>query len=152
MKFPPNHPQRSYVTKTAEATGLHHRTIVWICKSSKSSTASSSAEAKNSLSITTPSALPASSSAARIPLTDKTSPPVSQKVHTGAIIVDYFDKEVIRRKIIQNQKAVTNHRQAVGCSLADIYFKGCHETFRMIVRILGFREVICQPDRNALKE
>ena len=45
MKFPPNHPQRSYVKKTTEATGLSQRTISWMCQSLKSSTASSSAAA-----------------------------------------------------------------------------------------------------------
>ena len=43
LKFPPNHPKRSYLKKTAEVTGLHHRTISWICQSAKTSTASSSA-------------------------------------------------------------------------------------------------------------
>ena len=65
MKFSPNHPQRSYVKKTTEATGLPQRTISWICQSPKSSTASSAA-AQNSQSVTTPPELPASSTAARI--------------------------------------------------------------------------------------
>ena len=54
MKFPPNHPQRSYVKKTAEATGLPQRTISWICQSPKFYMASSSAAAQNSQSVTTP--------------------------------------------------------------------------------------------------
>ena len=61
VKFPPNYPQRSYVKKTTEATGLSQRTISWICQSPKSSTASSSASALNSQSVSTPPELPASS-------------------------------------------------------------------------------------------
>ena len=98
MKFPPNHPQRSYVKKTAEATGLPQRTISWLCQSPKSSS-SSSAAAQTSQSVTTPAELPASSTAARIPVPDKTSPSATRKVHPRAIIVDDFDKCVIRRKI-----------------------------------------------------
>ena len=64
MKFPPNHPQGSYVKKTPEATGLPQRTISWICQSPKSCTASSSAAAQNSQSVTTPPELSASSTAA----------------------------------------------------------------------------------------
>ena len=48
MKFPTNHPQRSYVKKTTEATGLSQRTISWICQNPKSSTACSLAAARNS--------------------------------------------------------------------------------------------------------
>ena len=51
MKFAPHHPQRSYVKKTPEATGLPQRTISWICQSPKSCTASSSAAAQNSQSV-----------------------------------------------------------------------------------------------------
>ena len=64
MKFPPNHPQRSNVTKTPEATGLPQRTISWICQSPKSCTASSSDAAQNLQTVTTPPELPASSTAA----------------------------------------------------------------------------------------
>ena len=54
MKFPPNHPQRSDVKKTAETTGLPQRIIFWICQSPKYSTASSSAATQDSQSVTTP--------------------------------------------------------------------------------------------------
>ena len=63
MKFPPNHPQRIYVKKTPEATGLPQRAISWICQSPKSCTASSSAAAQNFQTVTTPPELPASSTA-----------------------------------------------------------------------------------------
>ena len=86
--------------KTAEATGLPQRTIS--CQSPKSSTASSSAAAQNSQSVTTPPELLASTTAARIPVPDKTSPPATRKVHPIAIIVDDFDKCVIRRKITED--------------------------------------------------
>ena len=61
MKFPSNHPQRSYVKKTPEATGLPQRTISWICQSPKYCTGSSSAAAQNFQTVTTPPDLPASS-------------------------------------------------------------------------------------------
>ena len=64
MKFPPNHPQRIYVKKTPDATGLPQMTISWICQSPKSCTASSSAAAQNFQTVTTPPELPASSTAA----------------------------------------------------------------------------------------
>ena len=83
LKFPPNHPQISYLKKTAEVTGLHHRTISWICQSAMTSTASSSAA---QMPVPTTPALPASSNAAR-------------KEHSRAIILDDFDKCVIRRTI-----------------------------------------------------
>ena len=76
--------------KTAEATGLPQRTIT--CQIPKSSTASSSAAAQNFQSVTRPPELPASTTAARTPVPDKTSPPATRKVHSIAIIVDDFDK------------------------------------------------------------
>ena len=88
--------------KTAEATGSPQRTISWICQSPKSSTASSSAAAQNSQSVTTPPKLPASTTAARIPVPDKTSPPATRKEHPRSILVDDFDKCVIRRKIAED--------------------------------------------------
>ena len=116
MKFPPDHPQRSYVKKTAKATGLSRRIISWICQSSKSSTASSSAAAQNSQSITTPPELPASSTAARIPVSDKASLPTTRKVHARAIIVDDFDKCVIRQKIAEDGfKTITAERWRSVC-------------------------------------
>ena len=63
LKFPPNHPQRSYLKKTAEVTGLHHMTISWICQSTKTSTASSSAA---QMPVPTKPALPASSNVAQV--------------------------------------------------------------------------------------
>ena len=85
--------------KTADATGMPQRTIS--CQSPKSSTASSSAAAQNSQSVTRPPEL-ASTTAARIPVPDKTAPPATRKVHPIAIIVDDFDKCVIRRKIAED--------------------------------------------------
>ena len=115
MKFPPNHPQRSYV-KTAEATGLPQRTISWICKSPKSSMARSSAAAKNSQSVTTPPELTTSTTAAPIPVPDKTSPPATRKVHPRVIIVDDFDRYVIRRKIAEDGfKTITAERSRPVC-------------------------------------
>ena len=102
--------------KTAEATGLPQRTISWICQSPKSSTASSSAAAQNSQSVTTPPELPTSTTAARIPVPDKTSPPATRKVHPRAIIVDDFDKCVIRRKISEDGfKTITAERLRSVC-------------------------------------
>ena len=72
LKFPPNHPQRSYLKKTAEVTGLHHRTISWICQSAKMSTASSSA---TQMPVPTTPALPASSNAAQV----ETAPSATRK-------------------------------------------------------------------------
>ena len=97
--------------KTLEAIGLPQRTISWICQSPKTSTASSSAAAPNSQSVTTPPELPVSTTAARIPVPDKTSPPATRKVHPRAIIVDDFDKCVIRRKIAEDGfKTITAER------------------------------------------
>ena len=72
LKFPPNHPQRSYLKKTAEVTGLHHRTISWIFQSAKTSTASSSAA---QMPVPTIPALPASSNAAQV----ETAPSATRK-------------------------------------------------------------------------
>ena len=72
LKFPPNHPQRSYLMKTAEVTGLHHRTISWICQSAKTSTASSFAA---QMPVPTTPALPVSSNAAQV----ETAPSATQK-------------------------------------------------------------------------
>ena len=72
LKFPPNHPQRSYLKKTAEVTGLHHRTISWIFQSAKTSTASSSA---TQMPVPTTPALPASSNAAQV----ETAPSATRK-------------------------------------------------------------------------
>ena len=116
MKFPPNQAQRSYVKKTAEVTSLPQLTISRICKSSKSSTASYSAAAQNSQSVTVPPELPASSSAARIPMADKTSPPATRKDHPRAIIVDDFDKCVIQRKMAEDGfKTITSERWQSVC-------------------------------------
>ena len=49
-------------------------------------------------SVRTPPELQPSSIAAGIPAPEKTSPPVTRKVHPRAFIVDDFDKCVIRRK------------------------------------------------------
>ena len=87
LKFPPNQPQKSYLKKTAEVTGLHHRTISWICQSAKTSTASSSAA---QMPVPTTPALPATSNAAQS---------ATQKENSRAIILDDFDKCVIRRTI-----------------------------------------------------
>ena len=114
MKFPPKHPQRSYVKKTAEATGLPQRTIS--CQSPKSSTGSSSAAAQNSQLVSTPPELLASTTAARIPVPYKTSAPATQKVHPIAIIGDDFDKCVIRRKIAEDGfKTITAERLRSVC-------------------------------------
>ena len=75
MKFPPNHPQRSYVKKTLEATGLPQRAISWICQSPKSCSASSSAAAQNSQLVTTPPELPASSTAALLKMDSRPALP-----------------------------------------------------------------------------
>ena len=115
VKFPPNYPQRSYVKKTTEATGLSQRTISWICQSPKSSTASSSAAALNSQSVSTPPELPASSIAAGIPVPDKTSPPATRKVHPRAFIVDDFDKYVIRRKSNNFTRSGSSYPSLTGC-------------------------------------
>ena len=115
MQFPPNHPQRSYVKKTTEATGLSQMTISWICQSPKSSTASSSAAARNSQSVSTQPELQASSTAAGIPVPDKTSPPATRKVHPRAFIVDDFDKCVIRRKSKNFTRSGSSYPPLTGC-------------------------------------
>ena len=115
MQFPPNHPQRSYVKKTTEVTGLSHRTISWICQSPKSSTASSSAAARNSQSVSTPPELQASSTAAGIPVPNKTSPPATRKEHPRAFIVDDFDKCVIRRKSKNFTRSGGSYPPLTGC-------------------------------------
>ena len=115
MQFPPNHPQMSYVKKTTEATGLSHRTISWICQSPKSSTASSSAAAWNSQSVSTPPELQASSTAAGIPVPDKTSPPATRKEHPRAFIVDDFDKCVIRQKSKNFTRSGSSYPLLTGC-------------------------------------
>ena len=115
MQFSPNHPQRSYVKKPTEATGLSQRTISWICQSPKSSTASSSTAARNSQPVSTPPELQASSTAAGIPVPDKTSPPATQKVHPRAFIVDDFDKCVIRRKSNNFTRPGSSYPPLTGC-------------------------------------
>ena len=98
--------------------GLPQRNITWMCQSPMSSTASSSAAAQNSQSVTTPpeSRGPASSTAAGIPVPDKTSPSATRKWHPRAIIVDDFDKCVIRRKIAEaGCKTITAERSRSVC-------------------------------------
>ena len=93
MKFPPNHPRRSYVKKTMEATGLPQRTISLIYE------APSLLRQVPLLQLrTTPPELPASSTADWIQVPDKRSPPATRKVYPRATIVDDADKCVIRRK------------------------------------------------------
>ena len=75
MKFPPNHPQRSYVKKTPDATGLPQRTISRICQSLKSCTASSSAAAQNLQTVSTPPELPVSSTAALLKMDSRPALP-----------------------------------------------------------------------------
>ena len=107
--------------KTAEATGLPQRTVSWICQSPKSFTASSSAAAQNSQSVTTTPELLASTTAARMPVPDKTSPPATRKVHPRAIIVDDFDKCVIRRKIAEDGfKTITAERLRSVCEYVKV--------------------------------
>ena len=77
LKFPANHPQRSYLKKTAEVTDLHYRTISWICQSAKTSTASSSVA---QMPVHTTTALPASSNAAQA----TTAPSATRKEHSRA--------------------------------------------------------------------
>ena len=128
MKFPPNYPQRSYVKKTTEATGFSQRIISWICQSPKSSTASSSAAARNSQSVSTPPELQASFTAAGIPVPDKTSAPATRKVHPRAFIVDDFDKCVIRRKSKNFKRSGSSYPPLTGCLHID--FKSSRETLR----------------------
>ena len=116
MKFPPNHPQRSYVKEQQRRLVCLKRTISWICQSPKSSTAMSPSAALNSQSVTTPPELPASSTADRIPVPDKTSPPATWKVHPIAIIVDDINKCVVRRKIAEDGfKTITAERLRSFC-------------------------------------
>ena len=110
MKFPPNHPQRSYVKKTMEATGLSQRTNSWICQSPKFLSCSSELP-----SVRTPPELPASSTAAGIPAPDKTSPSATRKVHPRAFIVDDFDKCVIRRKSKNFTQSGSSYPPLTGC-------------------------------------
>ena len=126
LKFPPNHPQRSYLKKTAEVTGLHHRAISWICQSAKLSTASLSAA---QMSVPTTPALPASSNTAQV----ETAPSATRKVHTRAIILDDFDKCVIRRTIQECYtvwKQLPTMDKLLTVLRGEINFKGCRNTLR----------------------
>ena len=85
----------------------------------------------------------------------KASKPATPKVNSRSVIVDDFDKCVIRRKI-QEFYTVRKQLPTIDKLLAvlrdDICFKGSRETLGKIVRAIGFRKVTCQPDRNALIE
>ena len=148
LKFPPNHPQRSYLKKTAEVTGLHHRTISWIFQSAKTSTASSSAA---QMPVPTTPALSASSNAAQV----ETAPSATRKEHSRAIVLDDFDKCAIRRTIQEFytvRKQLPTMDKLLAVLRVEINSKGCRDTLRKIVRSLGFRKATCQPDRYALIE
>ena len=116
MKFPPNHPQRSYVKKTTEATGLSQRTISWICRSEPEVFYGKFLSCSSELpSVRTPPELQASSTAAGIPAPDKTSPPATRKVHPRAFIKDNFDKCVIRRKSNNFTRSGSSYPPLTGC-------------------------------------
>ena len=110
MQFPPNHPQRCYVKKTTEATGLSQRTIFGYVR------ARSLLRQVPQLQLGTPSPeLQASSTAAGIPVPDKTSPPATRKEHLRAFIVDYIDKCVIRRKSNNFTRSGSSYPPLTGC-------------------------------------
>ena len=132
MKFPQNDPQRRYVKKTTEATGLSQRTISWICQSPKSSTARSLAAARNSQSVSTPPELQASSTAAGIPVPDKISPPATRKVHPRAFIVDDFDKCVIRRKSKNFTQSGSSYPPLTGCF--SVPLRECLRTHKVFTK------------------
>ena len=64
---------------------------------------------------TPPPELQASSTAAVIPVPDKTSPAATQKVHPRAFIVDDFDKCVIRRKSKNFTGSGSSYPPLTGC-------------------------------------
>ena len=66
-------------------------------------------------SVRTPPELQASSTAAGIPAPDKTSPPATRKVHPRALIVDDFDKRVIRRKSKNFTRSGSSYPPLTGC-------------------------------------
>ena len=92
QKYPANHPERSYMKRTAEATGLPYRTIQWVCQSQKSSSAAMPGTA-------TTTAHSGYSGAVPISVPVNASEPATPKVNSRSVIVDDFDKCVIRRKI-----------------------------------------------------
>ena len=96
QKYPANHPQRSYVKRTAETTGLPYRTIQWVCQSQKSSSADMPDTA-------TTTAHPESSAAVPISVPVKASETATPKMNSRSVIVDDFDKCVLRRKIQVSQ-------------------------------------------------
>ena len=59
--------------------------------------------------------LQASSTAAGIPVPDKTSPPANPKVHPRAFIVDDFDKCVIRQKSKNFTRSGSTYQPLTGC-------------------------------------
>ena len=66
-------------------------------------------------SVSTPPELQVSSTAAGIPVPDKTSPPATRKVHPRAFIVDDFDKCVIRRKSKNFTRSGSSYPPLTGC-------------------------------------
>ena len=66
-------------------------------------------------SVRTPPELQASSTAAGISAPDKTSPPVTRKVHPRAFIVDDFNKCVFRRKSKNFTRSGSSYSPLTGC-------------------------------------
>ena len=66
-------------------------------------------------SVRTPPELQAFSTAAGIPVPDKTSPPSTRKVHPRAFIMDDFDKCVIRRKSKNFSRSGSSYPPLTGC-------------------------------------
>ena len=85
----------------------------------------------------------------------ETVPSATRKEHTRAIILDDFDKCVIKRAI-QEFYTVRKQLPTIDKLLAvlrvEINFKGCRDTLRKLVRTHGFQKATCQPDRYALIE
>ena len=115
MKFPPNHPQMSYVKKTTEATGLSQKVNLLDMSKPEVFYGKFLSCCSELPSVRTPPELQTSSTADGIPAPDKTSPPATRKVHPRAFIVDDFDKCVIRRKSKNFTWSGSSYPPLTGC-------------------------------------
>lgn len=73
----------------------------------------------------------------------------------NAVVIDDFDKCVIRRKLQEFytlKKQLPTIKKLLEVLKRDINFNGSRETVRKVVKELGFRWKRCQQDRKALIE
>ena len=145
LKFPPNHPQRSYLKKTV--TGLNHRTISWICQSARRRRQVRLQHRCQSLQHQHCQLRPMQLRLRQHHLQLEST--------LQSYILDDCDK-CVRRRTIQEIYTVRKQLPTIAKLLVvlrvEINFNGCRDTLRKIVRTLGFRKATCQPDRYALIE